>query len=160
LAAALAHDSRRVRVLMLRLAGSGFVRRAELRSFLGKLSKSIPDGVISGLISYVDTDGAHPASHALSRRSLRRAAHACMPLPSTVARPPPAATAPPPLSRAAVWAVPRVARRHEDALAAGIYENDGRGVPRGRRLSAQPSLIGRARGRCCRRRLRWRVLGR
>jgi len=37
--------------------GSGFVRRAELRSFLGKLSKSIPDGVISGLISYVDTDG-------------------------------------------------------------------------------------------------------
>ena len=38
-------------------AGSGFVRRAELRAFLSKLSKSIPDGVISGLIAYVDTDG-------------------------------------------------------------------------------------------------------
>ena len=37
--------------------GSGLVRRAELRSFMSKLSKSIPDGVISGLIAYVDTDG-------------------------------------------------------------------------------------------------------
>jgi len=37
--------------------GSGLVRRAELRAFLSKLSKSIPDNVISGLISYVDTDG-------------------------------------------------------------------------------------------------------
>jgi len=36
---------------------SGLCRRAELRAFLGKLSKSIPDSVISGLISYVDTDG-------------------------------------------------------------------------------------------------------
>ena len=37
--------------------GSGLVRRAELRSWLQRISKSIPDGVISGLISYVDTDG-------------------------------------------------------------------------------------------------------
>ena len=36
---------------------SGLARRAEIRTFLGRLSKSIPDGVISGLISYVDTDG-------------------------------------------------------------------------------------------------------
>ena len=38
--------------------GSGLVRRNELRAFLSKLSKSIPDQVISGLIAYVDTDGA------------------------------------------------------------------------------------------------------
>jgi len=37
--------------------GSGLVRRAELRVFLQRLSKSIPDAVISGLIAYVDTDG-------------------------------------------------------------------------------------------------------
>jgi len=37
--------------------GSGLVRRNELRSFLQRLSKSIPDQVISGLIAYVDTDG-------------------------------------------------------------------------------------------------------
>jgi len=37
--------------------GSGLARRAELRAFLGRLSKSIPDNVISGLIAYVDTDG-------------------------------------------------------------------------------------------------------
>ena len=37
--------------------GSGLVRRAELRRWLAGVSKSIPDGVISGLISYVDTDG-------------------------------------------------------------------------------------------------------
>ena len=37
--------------------GSGLVRRAELRRWLATISKSIPDQVISGLISYVDTDG-------------------------------------------------------------------------------------------------------
>jgi len=37
--------------------GSGFVRRKELKTFLNRLTKSIPDQVISGLISYVDTDG-------------------------------------------------------------------------------------------------------
>ena len=37
--------------------GSGLVRRAELRSFMSKLSKSIPDGVISGLIDFCDDDG-------------------------------------------------------------------------------------------------------
>ena len=37
--------------------GSGLVRRAELRAWLQRVSKSIPDGVISGLISYVDSDG-------------------------------------------------------------------------------------------------------
>ena len=37
--------------------GSGFIRRAELRKFLNSVSKSIPDSVISGLISYVDSDG-------------------------------------------------------------------------------------------------------
>lgn len=37
--------------------GSGLVRRAELRQFMSRLSKSIPDGVVSGLIAYVDTDG-------------------------------------------------------------------------------------------------------
>ena len=37
--------------------GSGLARRAEIRVFLGKLSKSIPDAVITGLIQYVDTDG-------------------------------------------------------------------------------------------------------
>ena len=33
------------------------IRRAELRKWLATISKSIPDQVISGLISYVDTDG-------------------------------------------------------------------------------------------------------
>ena len=37
--------------------GSGMIRRAELRRWLMTISKSIPDQVISGLISYVDTDG-------------------------------------------------------------------------------------------------------
>ena len=37
--------------------GSGLIRRAELRKFLNTVSKSIPDSVISGLISYVDSDG-------------------------------------------------------------------------------------------------------
>jgi Ca2+-binding EF-hand superfamily protein len=37
--------------------GSGLIRRNELRTFLRKLSKSIPDQVISGLISFVDDDG-------------------------------------------------------------------------------------------------------
>ena len=37
--------------------GSGMIRRAELRKWLATISKSIPDQVISGLISYVDTDG-------------------------------------------------------------------------------------------------------
>jgi len=37
--------------------GSGLVRRAELRAWLQRVSKSIPDQVISGLISYVDVDG-------------------------------------------------------------------------------------------------------
>jgi len=37
--------------------GSGLVRRAELRNFLKKYSRSTPDNVISGLIDYVDTDG-------------------------------------------------------------------------------------------------------
>ena len=37
--------------------GSGLIRRNELRKFLNSVSKSIPDNVISGLISYVDTDG-------------------------------------------------------------------------------------------------------
>jgi len=37
--------------------GSGLVRRAELRNFLKKYSRSTPDQVISGLIDYVDTDG-------------------------------------------------------------------------------------------------------
>jgi len=37
--------------------GSGLVRRAELRSFLKKYSRSTPDQIISGLIDYVDTDG-------------------------------------------------------------------------------------------------------
>ena len=37
--------------------GSGLIRRNELRKFLNTVSKSIPDNVISGLISYVDTDG-------------------------------------------------------------------------------------------------------
>jgi hypothetical protein len=37
--------------------GSGLIRRAELRRFLATVSKSIPDSVISGLISYVDSDG-------------------------------------------------------------------------------------------------------
>jgi len=36
---------------------SGLVRRAELRNFLKKYSRSTPDNVISGLIDYVDTDG-------------------------------------------------------------------------------------------------------
>ena len=37
--------------------GSGLLRRNELRAFLQRVSKSIPDAVISGLIGYVDTDG-------------------------------------------------------------------------------------------------------
>ena len=37
--------------------GSGLIRRNELRKFLNTVSKSIPDNVISGLISYVDSDG-------------------------------------------------------------------------------------------------------
>jgi len=37
--------------------GSGLARRAELRNFLKKYSRSTPDQVISGLIDYVDTDG-------------------------------------------------------------------------------------------------------
>jgi len=37
--------------------GSGMLRRGELRTWLARVSKSIPDSVISGLISYVDTDG-------------------------------------------------------------------------------------------------------
>ena len=37
--------------------GSGLVRRAELRTFLKKYSRTTPDNIISGLIDYVDTDG-------------------------------------------------------------------------------------------------------
>lgn len=36
---------------------SGLVRRGELRTFLRRLSKTIPDKVISALIDYVDSDG-------------------------------------------------------------------------------------------------------
>ena len=43
---------------MIDADGSGMIRRAELRRWLAGISKSIPDQVISGLISYVDTDGA------------------------------------------------------------------------------------------------------
>jgi hypothetical protein len=37
--------------------GSGLLRRAELRRFLARLTKSIPDRVISGLIDFCDNDG-------------------------------------------------------------------------------------------------------
>ena len=37
--------------------GSGLLRRAELRKFLGSLSKSIPDKVITALIDFCDSDG-------------------------------------------------------------------------------------------------------
>ena len=36
---------------------SGLLRRAELRKFLGSLSKSIPDKVITSLIDFCDSDG-------------------------------------------------------------------------------------------------------
>jgi len=37
--------------------GSGTLRRAELRRFLTRMVKTIPDRVISGLIDYCDDDG-------------------------------------------------------------------------------------------------------
>lgn len=37
--------------------GSGLLRRAELKRFLGKMSKMLPDRLISGLIDYCDDDG-------------------------------------------------------------------------------------------------------
>jgi hypothetical protein len=36
---------------------SGLVRRGEMRTFMRKRARMVPDDVISGLIDYVDTDG-------------------------------------------------------------------------------------------------------